>query len=661
MYQKWLAPFQTEVSGLAALNHARVLSNHHRIQASPGYRAAAQYSLNALLDAGLEAEIVTYEATPDVYFGNSRSFREWRCREGELTLLSPTKKRLARYSEMELSIIQRSTATPPEGVTTELVLVEQATEEAGYAGLDVRGKIVLARGPQMRIHQLAVEKFGAVGIVTDNMTALPPLRTREDLVDAVQYTSFWWYDEAVTSFGFAVSPRVGEELRALCKKGPVHVHARVEAELAAGEIENVEAFIPGETEDEVLLISHLCHPKPGGNDNASGPSVLLETARTLQRLIREGKIAKPQRGIRFLLMPEFTGTHAYINHRRDRLSRTAAALNLDMVGADPAKNGGPLTVVKPSRSLPSYTAELAHSIWEAAAEDCRDFNRTFGYSLTHHLLTPFSAGSDHYILADPTVGIPCPMMITWPDKFYHTSYDTVDNLSPQLMGRVAATAATYLHWVSNAELEDVLALTSRMAAQFSAELELHVRSVREGRIEAELAAERLTWLRDCKIADLYSLQRLVRTEQLAHWQTEVAKRVRLVENVHEYFAAELEALTRASATASTWAEIAATTTSAAEATDPRLQNIYRRLNIGPIDLPGFLCQLTVEEREAWAAVERHATDDPRVLVDYYLDGKRTLAEAIRLAELEADQRDVPFTLAYIQLLLRLQLIEEVHA
>lgn len=656
MLKKWLSPFQAEASGLTALTHARILSNHHRIQASPGYREAAEYCAQHLQASGLQAEIVSYQASPQVYFGNSRSFREWRCLEGELHLVEPYTKRLARYSEMELSIIQRSTSTPPEGVTTELVLVENATEEAGYAGLDVRGKIVLARGPQQRIHELAVEKFGALGILTDNMTAFPPLRTREDLVDAVQYTSYWWYDETVTSFGFAVSPRVGEELRSLCQKGPVHVHAHVEAELLEGGIENVEAFIPGETEEEVLLVSHLCHPKPGGNDNASGPSALLETARTLQRLISEGRIATPRRGIRFLLMPEFTGTHAYINHRQERLSKTVAALNLDMVGADPTKSGGPMTVVKSSRALPSFTAELAHGIWELASEDCRDHNRTFGYSLTNHYLTPFSPGSDHYILADPTVGIPCPMMITWPDKFYHTSFDTVENLSPQMMGRVAATAATYLYWVANAELEDLLALMSRMTAQFAPELELQVRSVREGLIEADLAMERLAWLKDCKIADLNSLQRLVRTEELAQWLGEVAKKVRLVEVVYEHYASELEGLSRTSS--SMLVEVAATAT---ETEDSLLQKVFRRKGIGPLDLNGFLRHLTQEEAEAWYRELTNARHDTRVLIQYYLDGTRPLAEVIRLAELEADQKDIPFTLAYIKLLLRLELIEEVVA
>ncbi|KEO83002.1 DUF4910 domain-containing protein [Tumebacillus flagellatus] len=656
MLNKWLAPFQAEASGEAALNHARVISTHHRIQASPGYREAAQYCVNRLREYGLDAEIVSYPATPDVYFGNSRSFREWRCQEAELQLLHPVSKRLARYTEMELSVIQRSTATPPEGVTAELVLVENAVEEAGYQGIDVRGKLVLARGSQMRIHQLAVEKFGALGIVTDNMTAFPPLRTREDLADAVQYTSFWWYDESLTSFGFAVSPRVGDELRALCKKGPVTVRARVEAQLLEGQIENVEAFIPGETDEEVLLVSHLCHPKPGGNDNASGPSVLLETARTLQRLIREGRVAKPRRGIRFLLMPEFTGTHAHINHRQERLARTVAALNLDMVGADPAKSGGPLTVVKSSRSLPSYTAELAYGIWELAAEDCRDFNRTFGYSLTNHLLTPFSPGSDHYILADPTVGIPCPMMITWPDKFYHTSFDTVDNLSPQMMGRVASTAAAYLYWVSNAELPDLLALASRMAANLAQELEVQVRSVREGLIEGALAAERLLWLKDCKIADLRSLQRLVLAEDEERFQSDLAKKITFVEAVCEHFAAELESLLQASA--QTLAEVAATT---AEAADPLLQKVFRRRGIGPLDLNGFLRQLTPEEREAWVRAQDDALHDTGVFVQYYMDGKRTLAEILKLAELETDKKDVPFSLAFIRLLQRLDLIEEVTA
>ena len=67
-----------------------------------------------------------------------------------------------------------------------------------------------------------------------------------------------------------------------------------------------------------------------------------------------------------------------------------------------------------------------------------------------HTETPFSAGSDHYILSDPTVGIPSPMLIHWPDRFYHTSEDTPDKVSPDSLARSGALAAIYAYWLASA-------------------------------------------------------------------------------------------------------------------------------------------------------------------------------------------------------------------
>lgn len=106
MFKKWIEPFRREASGQSAMNHVNVLANLHRIQASPGYRQAADYCLSQLEQYGLQAQIVRYPASPDTYFGNCRSFREWRCREGELAVIEPHYQRLARYTEMEMSIIQ---------------------------------------------------------------------------------------------------------------------------------------------------------------------------------------------------------------------------------------------------------------------------------------------------------------------------------------------------------------------------------------------------------------------------------------------------------------------------------------------------------------------------------------------------------------------------
>jgi hypothetical protein len=64
-------------------------------------------------------------------------------------------------------------------------------------------------------------------------------------------------------------------------------------------------------------------------------------------------------------------------------------------------------------------------------------------------LTPFSGGSDHVILND--AGIATPMLIHWPDAFYHTSKDTIDKVSREELRRVGILASEYLLTMSNSE------------------------------------------------------------------------------------------------------------------------------------------------------------------------------------------------------------------
>jgi hypothetical protein len=48
-----------------------------------------------------------------------------------------------------------------------------------------------------------------------------------------------------------------------------------------------------------------------------------------------------------------------------------------------------------------------------------------------------------------------------------------------------------------------------------------------------------------------------------------------------------------------------------------------------------------------------------VMIQYWLDGKRTLAEALKMTELETGIRDLPGSLSYVRLLLRLDLLDEI--
>jgi hypothetical protein len=116
-------------SGEAAWQTVADLSRFHRIQASPGYRQAAHLIHQRLVQAGLEAEILSYPADERASFWAWSSFQEWACTAATLRLIAPQEEAgvLADYRACPISLIQRS--TPFEG-EAEVVLLEDGVEEA---------------------------------------------------------------------------------------------------------------------------------------------------------------------------------------------------------------------------------------------------------------------------------------------------------------------------------------------------------------------------------------------------------------------------------------------------------------------------------------------------------------------------------------------------
>ena len=463
--------------GEAAHRHVTAISQHHRIQASPGYRAAAEYVAAQLEAAGLAVTIHRYPADGRARFWTSPSFLEWQCEAAALHLLdlegatsSVPADLLCDYAALPTSLIQRSISV--EGDFEVIALRGKggiAPED--YAGLDVRGRVVLTGAPVARVAELAIRQRGAAGILFDGMVAGG--RTELDLPDARQYTSFWWAGETVPdAWGFVLSPRQGRSLRARLADGkPVRVRAKISSRFYAGTFEVVDALIPGaavaispatpqQPPAEILLVSHLCHPLPGAHDNGSGAAALIETAVTLARLIADGRLPRPRRGIRFLWPPEMTGTFAWLAEHEEavRAGRWLAGLNLDMVGADQCQTGSIWELV----SLPAAGAGFADHLLSWLREPFLEGVR--------HREAPFTDGSDHYILADPSVGIPTPMLNQWPDKFYHTSADTPDRVSPDSLGRSGALAAIYAYWLATAGPADAAWLGHLMASRGAAQV-----------------------------------------------------------------------------------------------------------------------------------------------------------------------------------------------
>ncbi|HEU5099605.1 MAG TPA: DUF4910 domain-containing protein [Roseiflexaceae bacterium] len=648
MYQTLFAALNNEVSGAAAKSLVARISQWHRIQASPMYREAAEWVHATLQSWGLASQIERFPAREGLQAWGEPMFQEWWCDEATLDLLEPGRspRRLADYRAVPLSLMPRS--TPADG-EYEVIAIDGGDRPEHYDGLDVRGKLLLTQKLPMAIHHLAIERFGAAGLIFDGMRSVPEVCPPGDLQDDIQYASWWWWGGETRAFGFAVSQRVGAELRRMiARRGqPLRARAHIRSHFADGTIETVGALIPGETDEEVLITSHLCHPAPMANDNASGAAAAMEAARALQALIASDALPKPKRNIRFLWMPEMTGTYAYLAAHEAELPRTVAGLNLDMVGEDQSQTGSSWLLIRGSDALPSFAEPLLEALREGYFGQAHTFNGQGDFPLFRHAVVPFSNGSDHYILGDPSVGIPSPMLIQWPDRFYHTTADTLEKVSPQSLARSAALAATYAYFVATAGAREAAWLAREMTYRFEIRLARKLQSATTAALGGAPpegpAWERMVEFRlDRQLAALESLRRLDPSFDPQPWQAQAR-------------ALATTAWARSRDVLDDW-RVADQPTLSEE--DARL--IPSRRYRGPVSVRPHLRHLPTEEREAARAMlRRHGgfADLPADVALYWADGVRTLAEILDLVELETQVRDAEGLVAYFRLLERLELVE----
>ncbi|RXI96502.1 DUF4910 domain-containing protein [Anaerobacillus alkaliphilus] len=647
MFEQYKKLIEEELSGRQAFRYAERIAQYHRIQASPGYREAANQIMNLLKRDGVEAELVSYPAKFGDRFLSHQSFKEWHCNSAELWIETPVRKRVARFEEEEISLIQRSISTPQEGVTTELIIIEDAELDSSYHGLDLKGKIALVRGTPAVVHALAVEKYKAAGLIFDHLAEFPPLRTRMDLPDTRQYTSYWWHtDEETKSFGFVVSPRIGEELRALAKQSKVTLHAKVDTDLYDGHFENIEYFIPGKKQEEILLVSHLCHPYPGGQDNSSGPGTLMEVMRTLTRLLDEGKLAKPELGIRFLMMPEMNGTAAYFHQHPNRIKQTAAALNLDMVGADQTKGGGPLCVEQPPLATPTFVDRFAYQLVEEVMSNAANFSGTTRYSTIHYVKTRFSGGSDHYIISDPTIGIPCPMLIQWPDKHYHTTSDLPQNLDATMMKKVGVVTALYGYAIANGGEDEwtsyLIQHTNRSSRYVNNEMEWVTKQ--DFSLEDMSEAFKLYISYETKAIEQLEAYANLRNFSRLVEQVEWAKQILSAQSLlQEEMLAKL-------------GEFSATRQQSKTNTEHWVKAVYTRTYPAPLRIGDEITLLPLEERLDWYQHKVPMGYDDFLF--YWMDGKRSVEEILTLTRYETGDYFPEYTRELMELSVRLGLITE---
>src|SRR5262249_50710711 len=115
---------------------------------------------------------------------------------------------------------------------------------------------------------------------------------------------------------------------------------------------------------DIVLTAHLCHELAGANDNASGSAALLGVARALRAAIADGALPAPRRTIRFLWLPEISGSQAWIITHPDLAGRLRAGVHLDMVGGRPEVTHAALHLSRAAASVPHIVSEVG-AAWVA--------------------------------------------------------------------------------------------------------------------------------------------------------------------------------------------------------------------------------------------------------------------------------------------------------
>ena len=453
MFRRLLEAVRDEASGERALESVRALARFHRVQASPGYDLAAEWVAGQLESLGLQPEVERVPGDGRTRLLGQLMPEGWECSRAAAALIDGSAREpLCDYAAETLSLVLRS--VPARG-RFPIVALADGTEDGHYRGVVVRGAVVLTSGAVQRVHQLAVVERGAAGILSDGRRQVLPVRDRFDDPDALAYTSFWWQGDEPRGWGMVVSPRTGERLRERVGAGRrLELEVEIESRAFATTIPLVSARLPGTQSGEILIVSHLCHPRPSANDNASGVAANLETARVLSVLRSRGNCRDRGMSVRFLWVPELTGTFAWLARDAARASATIAALNLDMVGQDQEQCGSTFLLEHPPHFAASFAEELLLRIRREAVDWVPSYAGPGHYSMTRMGEVPYSGGSDHMVFNDPAVGVPCPMLIQWPDRYYHSSHDTPDKSDPRSLALAVRCAASYAGWLAGADEPD---------------------------------------------------------------------------------------------------------------------------------------------------------------------------------------------------------------
>ena len=231
------------------------------------------------------------------------------------------------------------------------------------------------------------------------------LFTLPDQPDLVPYRTSYYS----RTWGFCLSERRRLELE------PGDYTVVIDSTLAPGHLTFGELLLEGESEEEVLISTYICHPSLA-NDNLSGIAVATMLARQLaERRLRHS--------YRFVFAPGTIGPLAWAHEHQAALDRVKLGLAVSCIG-----DSGGLTYKRSRRG----DADVDRAV-ELVLRDS---------GLPHRVLEWEPWGGDERQWNSPGFGLPVGTLMRTPHgEFdgYHTSADSLDRISPAALDESVQT------------------------------------------------------------------------------------------------------------------------------------------------------------------------------------------------------------------------------
>ncbi len=235
----------------------------------------------------------------------------------------------------------------------------------------------------------------------------PHLFSLPEQPDLIPYRTAYYHE----TWGFCVSHQLLESL----PDGEYEVW--IDTVLAPGHLTYGEYYLPGETEDEILISCHCCHPSLG-NDNLSGIALSTFLARHLQ--------TQPRRyAYRFLFIPGTIGSITWLAQHEAQTDQIKHGLVVACVG-----DAGQMTYKRSRRGNAEIDRAVSHVLKTAGKPyEIVDFS-PYGY--------------DERQYCSPGFNLPVGNLTRTPHgryPAYHTSADNLDFVRPAAL---VDSLATYL-------------------------------------------------------------------------------------------------------------------------------------------------------------------------------------------------------------------------